>query len=44
MKPVCGLVNVRDTSDGHADVNEGRRDERIGEEREERRGEERDIL
>ena len=36
MKTVCWLVNVRDNSDGHADVNEGRRDMK--------RGEERDIL
>jgi len=35
------LVNVHDTSDGHADVNEGRRVVRRGEER---RREERDIL
>jgi hypothetical protein len=33
MKLVCGLVNAHDTSDGHADVNEGRRDERSGGER-----------
>jgi hypothetical protein len=41
MKPVCGLVHVHDTSDGHADVKEVRREERRGGVM---RGEERNVL